>query len=37
MMRLLFITKTYGKYSNPQAHHLSHDAIIRNHETLFAI
>ena len=34
---IIFITKTHGKYSNPQAHHLSYDAIIRNHETLFAI
>ena len=23
---------TYGKHSNPQDHHLSYDAIIRNHE-----
>ena len=29
--------QTHGKYSNPQAHHLSYDVIIRNHETLFAI
>ena len=34
---IIFITKTHGKYSNPQAHHLSYDAIIRNHETLFSI
>ena len=34
---IIFITKTHGKYSNPQAHHLNYDVIIRNHETLFAI
>ena len=29
---IIYAFDTHGKYSNPQAHHLSYDAIIRNHE-----
>ena len=28
---IIYAFDTYGKHSNPQAHHLSYDAIIRNH------
>ena len=29
---IIYAFDTHGKHSNPQAHHLSYDAIIRNHE-----
>ena len=29
---IIYAFNTHGKHSNPQAHHLSYDAIIRNHE-----
>ena len=29
---IVYAFNTHGKHSNPQAHHLSYDAIIRNHE-----
>ena len=29
---IIYAFYTHGKHSNPQAHHLSYDAIIRNHE-----
>ena len=29
---IIYIYDTHGKHSNPQDHHLSYDAIIRNHE-----
>ena len=29
---IIYTFNTHGKHSNPQAHHLSYDAIIRNHE-----
>ena len=29
---MIYAFDTHGKHSNPQAHHLSYDAIIRNHE-----
>ena len=29
---IIYAFDTHGKYSNPRAHHLSYDAIIRNHE-----
>ena len=29
---IIYTFNTHGKYSNPQDHHLSYDAIIRNHK-----
>ena len=29
---IIYIYDTHGKHSNPQDHHLSYNAIIRNHE-----
>ena len=29
---IIYTFNTHGKYSNPQAHHLNYDAIVRNHE-----
>ena len=29
---IIYAFYTHGKHSNPQDHHLSYDAIIRNHE-----
>ena len=29
---IIYAFDTHGKHSNPQDHHLSYDAIIRNHE-----
>ena len=29
---IIYAFNTHGKHSNPQDHHLSYDAIIRNHE-----
>ena len=29
---IIYAFDTRGKHSNPRAHHLSYDAIIRNHE-----
>ena len=29
---IIYNFNTHGKHSNPQDHHISHDAIIRNHE-----
>ena len=29
---IIYAFDTHGKHLNPQAHHLSYDAIIRNHE-----
>ena len=29
---IIYVINTHGKHSNSQAHHLSYDAIIRNHE-----
>ena len=29
---IIYAFDIHGKHSNPQAHHLSYDAIIRNHE-----
>ena len=29
---IIYAFDTHGKHSNPQAHHLSYDAVIRNHE-----
>ena len=29
---IIYAFDTHGKHSNPQAHHLSYDVIIRNHE-----
>ena len=29
---IIYAFYTHGKHSNPQEHHLSYDAIIRNHE-----
>ena len=29
---IIYTFDIHGKHSNPQAHHLSYDAIIRNHE-----
>ena len=29
---IIYTFNTHGKHSNPQDHHLSYDAIIRNHE-----
>ena len=29
---IIYIFDTHGKHSNPQVHHLSYDAIIKNHE-----
>ena len=29
---IIYAFDTHGKHSNPQAYHLSYDAIIRNHE-----
>ena len=29
---IIYAFDTHGKHSNPQAHQLSYDAIIRNHE-----
>ena len=29
---IIYAFNTHGKHPNPQAHHLSYDAIIRNHE-----
>ena len=32
MTSIIYTFNTHGKHSNLQAHHLSYDAIIRNHE-----
>ena len=32
MTFIIYTFNTHGKHSNPQDHHLSYDAIIRNHE-----
>ena len=29
---IIYVFDTHGKHSNPQDHHLSYNAIIRNHE-----